>query len=119
MSSEALVEGPQGVVAAWETSGQVRFARIDPGSRKILPPLSAPGTGQNRKHPTLAVNGKGEILLAWTEGTGWKRGGDLAWQLYDQNGKPTAEKGRVEGGVPTWGLVTAVARPDGSFTLLH
>ena len=119
MSSEALVEGPQGVVAAWETSGQVRFGRIDPRSRKVVSPISAPGTGPNRKHPTLAVNGTGETLLAWTEGTGWSRGGDLVWQLFDRNGQPTSEKGRVEKGVPTWGLVTAVARPDGDFTLLH
>ena len=119
MSSEALVEGPQGVVAAWETSGQVRFARIDPDSRKIAPLFSAPGAGPNRKHPALAVNRKGETLLAWTEGTGWKRGGDLAWQLYDKNGKPTGAMGRVPGGVPVWGLATAVARPDGSFTLIH
>ena len=60
MSSEALVEGPQGVVAAWETSGQIRFARIAPGSRKVTSPISAPGVGQNRKHPALAMNGKGE-----------------------------------------------------------
>ena len=119
MSSEALVEGPQGVLAAWETAGQVRFARIDPATRKTGAPISAPGRGDNRKHPTLAVNPAGDTLLAWTEGTGWQRGGSLAWQLYDKTGKPTGEKGRVEGGIPVWGLATVVARPDGGFTVIH
>ena len=34
MSSEALVEGPDGVYAAWETQGQVKFARVQPGTVK-------------------------------------------------------------------------------------
>jgi hypothetical protein len=37
------------------------------------------------------------VLLVWTEGTGWQRGGSLAWQLFDANGQPTNEKGRVDG----------------------
>ena len=119
MSSEALVEGPDGVYAAWETQGQVKFARVEPGSVKHAPPVAAPGSGKDRKHPALAVNAAGETLLAWTEGTGWQKGGSLAWQLYDKNGEPTAETGRMEGGVPAWGLVTAVARPDESFIVLH
>ena len=119
MSSEALVEGPNGVLAAWETQGQVKFARVDPGALKLSVPVGAPGSGQNRKHPVLAVNARGETLLAWTEGTGWNRGGALAWQLYDANGKSVGPLGRVEGGVPVWGLAAAVPKPDGGFILFH
>ena len=119
MSSEALVEGPNGVLAAWETAGQVGFAGIDRATHKVGAPVSAPNVAQNRKHPALAVNAQGQTLLAWTEGTGWERGGALAWQLYDKNGKPTSEKGRVEGGIPVWGLATAVPRVDGGFILIH
>jgi len=119
MSSEAFVEGPNGVLAAWETQGQVKFAQVESQTLKLSAPISAPGAGGNRKHPVLAVNAKGEVLLAWTEGTGWKRGGALAWQVYDATGKPTADKGRVEGGIPAWGLAATVARPDGGFTLIH
>jgi hypothetical protein len=64
------------------------------------------------------ANGKGETLLAWTEGTGWAKGGSLAWQLYDSEGKPTSEKGRAEG-VPVWSLATAVAKPDGRFVVIY
>jgi len=119
MSSEALVEGPNGVLAAWETEGQVQFARVDTKSGKIGAIVRAPGVGRGRKHPVLAVNRAGEVLLAWTEGTGWQRGGALAWQLYDAAGRPTEVKGRVEGGIPVWGLAAAVANADGSFTLIH
>ncbi len=119
MSSEALVEGPDGILAAWETSGQVYWGAVSPGAPKIARRVAAPGEGRGRKHPTLAVNGRREVLLAWTEGTGWQRGGALAWQLYDRSGQPTPERGRLEGGIPVWGVAAAVARPDGGFLLLH
>lgn len=119
MSSEALVEGPNGVLAGWETQGQVKFARVEPGAAKLSAPVAAPGTGRNRKHPVLAVNVKGETLLAWTEGTGWNRGGALAWQLFDSTGRPLPEKGRIEGGIPMWGLAATVAKPNGGFLLIH
>jgi hypothetical protein len=119
MSSEALVEGPDGVLAAWETSGQVRYAKVDRDALSVSGVIDAPGSRRDRKHPALAVNAAGETLLAWAEGTGWKKGGALAWQVFDRSGKPSGETGRIEGGVPVWGLPTALARPDGGFTIIH
>jgi hypothetical protein len=119
MSSESLVEGPSAVLAGWETAGQVFFGKIDPATLKLSQPIPAPGAGQGRKHPALAVNTSGETLFVWTEGTGWERGGSLAWQVFDKNDRPTEEKGRVSGGVPVWGLATAVSRRDGGFTVIH
>ncbi len=118
MSSEAFAEGPGGVVAAWETRGQVYFARIDPASGKRSAAVAAPGPGRSRKHPSVAVNGRGEMLLAWTEGTGWNKGGSAAWQVYDRDGRPVGAPGRAEG-VPVWGLVAALVRPDGRFGILY
>jgi hypothetical protein len=118
MSSESLAEGPSGVTAAWETNGRVFFSRIDPKTPEPLRPVAPPGGG-DRKHPAVAVSAKGETLLVWAEGTGWQRGGALAWRVFDPSGRPTRESGRVEKGVPVWGLPTAVARPDGGFTIIH
>ena len=118
MSSYALLESGGGVRAAWETDEQIYSAVIEPATATLSPPFAAPGQGNNRKHPVLAVNGEGKMLLAWTEGTGWNRGGALVWQLYDAKGQPTGEKGRSQS-VPTWGLLSAVAVEDGSFLLLH
>ena len=79
---------------------------------------NAPATGPNRKHPSLAVNAAGETLLAWTEGMSWKKGGSLAWQVYDRNGKVKGTSGSAAG-VPAFSLIAAFARPDGGFTVVY
>jgi hypothetical protein len=117
MSSFAFAEGPADVLAAWETNGQVYYARIDTATGKRSKPVAAPGEAREQ-HPVVAINKRGQILLAWTEGMGWERGGSVAWQLYDKDGKPTAEKGRVPG-VPVWSLIAVFARSDGGFTIVY
>jgi hypothetical protein len=119
MSTTSIVEGSRGVLAAWETKGQVSFGRVD-GESGVRTPETAPsgGTG-SRKHPALAVNGRGECLLVWTEGTAWQKGGSLAWQLFDDSKRPIGPPGKIAGGVPVWGLATVVARPDGGFTIIR
>ena len=115
MSSAFLSETKTGVLAAAETHERVYFIRVDPKSGKVSEPVSPPTKG---KHPVAVGNAAGETLLAWTEGTGWQRGGAVAWQLFDANGQPSAEKGRAEG-VPVWGLVAAVTKADGSFVVFY
>ena len=120
MSSASFVESPigAGVLATWETKGQVYFSFIDPATLRVSPPISAPGMDPERKHSVLATNASGETILIWTEGIGWQKGGSVHWQVYDKNGRPTAEKGRGDG-VPVWSLVAAFARPDGGFTVVY
>ncbi len=118
MSSFAFAEGPAKVLAAWETNGQVYFARIDPATGKRSEPVAAPGDARDRKHPIVAHNKQGQILLAWTEGMGWERGGSVAWQVFDRDGRPTGEKGGAAG-VPVWSLVAAFAQADGGFTIVY
>lgn len=114
MSSEALAEGPNGLLAAWETEGQVYFHSLTPGGKAI----ASPGTKGKCKHPALAQNARGETLLAWTEDTAWNQGGALVWQVFDAAGRPTAQRGRVDGGIPVWSLPTVVATSAG-FTIVH
>jgi hypothetical protein len=119
MSSESFAAGPEGpVVGAWETKGQVYFTRIDPKTGKSSDPVAAPGEGKGRKHPAVAVNAKGEVILAWTEGMGWEKGGSVAWQVFDKDGAPTEERGRAAG-VPVWSLVAIYVRPDGRFVVVY
>ncbi len=112
MSSMAFAGTDQDVLGAWETQEQIYFARIDPRTLQLSEPAAAPGSATRRKHPSLAVNERGETLLVWTEGTGWNKGGALAWQLFDADGKLLSEGGQV-GGVPTWSFGAAVATASG------
>jgi hypothetical protein len=118
MSSFALAEADSDVLAGWETDGQVYYARINPPTGKRSEPVAAPGTSKGRKHPVVAGNAQGETILVWTEGMGWNRGGSVAWQVFEKDGSPTAQKGRTDG-VPTWSLVAVFVRPDGGFTVLY
>jgi hypothetical protein len=119
MSSESIAEGPKGVLAAWETKGQVWFGQVSPQSSSSTSRIPAPGSTGDRKHPALACNAQGQTILVWTEGTGWQRGGALAWQVFDSAGQPTPDRGRIDDGVPVWSLATVVARADGSFVIIH
>jgi hypothetical protein len=47
----ALVEGPNGVVASWDTDGQIYFATIKSGTTQFSNPQTAPGARKSRKHP--------------------------------------------------------------------
>lgn len=117
MSSVTMAQARK-TLAAWENNGQIFFAPIVAKPLQKPAATAAPGATGKRKHPAIAVNAEGYSLLAWTEGTGWKKGGSLAWQLYDRNGQPTAEKGTAEG-VPVWGLATVVALPNGEFIIVY
>lgn len=115
MSSMDFTENSKEVVSAWETGGQVYWAPVDLEHRQ---PVSAPGEGKGRKHPRVAVAPNGDVLMVWTEGTGWQRGGSLAWQIYDAQGKPVGQTGHAPGS-PAWSFAAAVAKPDGSFAILY
>jgi hypothetical protein len=115
MSSAALTQTPERIVAAWETAGQVHLAWVE--GEKVTR-TTPPGVGGKRKHPAIATNTKGDILLVWTEGTGWQRGGAVSWQLFDKSGKPLDERGRQEG-VPVWSFAAAYAGADGTFIVLY
>ena len=114
MSSSAFAASASGVEAAWETERQVYFA---PASLSTSP-TPAPGPGGDRRYPALARNAKGETLLAWTEGMGWKKGGALAWQLFDPSGHPEGPEGHAPN-VPVWSFPAAIARPNGAFVIYY
>lgn len=104
---------------AWETDGQIYFGIVDAQTAGLTKMVSAPGTGDNRKHPALARNAREEVLLAWTEGTGWNRGGRVLWQVFDRDLEPVPDKDGQTGGLPAWGRPAAFATPDGDFVLIY
>ncbi len=118
MTTFAFAEGGGALFAAWETKRQVYYTWRDRKSGKLVPAIAAPGDGKNRRFPALAVNSKGQALLAWTQGTDWGKGGHLAWCVFGKDGRPTDESGKA-GPVPAWSVISAVALQDGSFRIIH
>jgi len=118
MSSFSLAGADKHAIAAWETDGQVYFSKLDISKENpiITQPEAVPGATGRRKHPIAASGNRGHIVV-WTEGMGWNRGGSLAWQVYDNDNRPTADRGRANG-VPTWSLV-AVAAAGERFVIVY
>ena len=120
MSSASFHQTTDGMLAAWETEHQVKFGPVDRGLPGALRHVSAPETNQQtRKHPVLSVNSKGQVILVWTEGTGWQKGGSVAWQVFDPSGQPIPDAAGRTDGVPVWGLVAVLAGKNGEFTVVY
>ena len=117
MTTFAMAAAGDGIVAAWETQQQIYTATLDP-ARGLVSTVGAMTGAGIRKHPSIAINRAGDRLVAWTEDTAWARGGRAAWELRDRSGATLASAANA-GSVPVWGLVATVARPDGSFVILH
>ncbi|MGH9325754.1 MAG: hypothetical protein ACRD2B_03565 [Terriglobia bacterium] len=118
MTSMAFAQGPHFVVGAWQTKKEIYYARINPATLEMSAPNPAPGGGKLRKYPALAVNSDGDVLLVWTEGTSWSKGGALAWQVFNRQGEPLGGEGKVNN-LPAWSFGAVYARPDGDFTIVY
>lgn len=116
MSSSALAVAGETLIMAWETKGRIRSASVSAAGKPG--PVQDVSVSGGAKHPTLAVGADGTKLLAWTEGTGWNKGGIVAWQCFDRTGKPLGSAGRAPD-LPVWGLVAAVPRLDGRFLIIY
>jgi hypothetical protein len=117
MSSASLAQGKGDVLAAWETAEKIRFAIVNARTLAMSAAISPPGETP-RKHPVIVANEQGEILLTWTEGTGWGKGGAVVWQLYTKEGKLASEQGHAEG-LPAWSFATAYALRGGQFVVMY
>ena len=118
MSTDYLSEGGMQTLAAWEKAGEVYFDKINPRTFQLSSTVPAPGQADDRKHPAVAANSRGQVLLAWTEGTGWGKGGSLAWQLFNSSGQPIGTSGHAPG-VPVWGLPSVFTDAAGNFTIVY
>lgn len=114
VSTTNLFAGPDGLTAAWETAGQVYFADVD----RLDAVLAPPGKARfRRKNPAVAVNRRGETLLAWGDGPGFIFGGSLHWQVFDAAGRPVGEPGGGPRTIIT-GSTSAAVVQDGRFLVI-
>jgi hypothetical protein len=114
MSSMSFADAGGRILGAWETAGQVYFEDL---AAADATPMAASGEGKMRKHPRLAIMSIGDALMTWAEGAGWQRGGSLAWQMFDRDGKSAGET-RAGAGLPDWSFAAVVATPSG-FTIIY
>ena len=121
MSTQSLSEGRDGaLLVAFESGGQVFNALVPADPAGLRDPIRAPaGNSGSRKHPVMvsSANSGTGLLMAWTEGTGWAKGGSLVWEWTDTaTGKSVRE---MAAGVPVWGSPAVAAEQDGSFTIIY
>ena len=106
------------LLGAWETEGPVVLAQLDAAKGTMTSSVRPTVAKAPAKHPRIAVNERGESVLVWTEGTGWSRGGGIAWQLFDPSGHPTSAVVTASG-VPVWSFAATVPRRDGGFVIFY
>lgn len=118
MSSASLAPARSGALAAWESQDQVYWARVNATEEIVGAAIAPPGKGANRKYPVAAENSAGLVILGWSEETGWNKGGKVAWQVFDSQGKPIENASGKSEGLPVWSLPAAFATAQG-FVIIY
>lgn len=114
MSTSAFAQMDSGLLAAWETRDQIYVFRLDAAPT----PIAVPGRAMARKHPAIAINARNEFIVVWAEGTGWNKGGSVAWQVFSKDGKPMSDQaGHVDGLTP-WDVPAVFATQDNRFRII-
>ena len=117
MSTYSVASDSRGTLVAFESQGAVRFTR--PGTGAPAPSTTAPGESAGRKHPSIARNDAGQVLLAWLAGPSAESGGVLEWQVFAADERPIEGASGRRDDVPPWDLPAALALADGSFVLFY
>ena len=99
---------------AWETDNRVTGAVRAKEKTATL----RPGGNSKQKHPTLAANADGEVLLTWVEDAGWGTQGTLVCQLFDAMGKAVGER-ITKPNLPGWSFSAPYADSEGNFVVLY
>ena len=114
-SSSSLAFTGDAALGAWETEhGIVGMIR-----REGATPLTVRPDGAGKsKHPRVAMNKRGDVLLTWVESAGWGEKGVLACQLFNAKGEPMgAPVRRPE--LPAWSFAAPFVTAEGKFVVLY
>jgi hypothetical protein len=113
MSAMSLGFSGNATAAAWETKeGDVAYtiAGTDLHGR-------VPHDKVKRKYPDVALAPDGHTLLAWIDGAGWNKGGQLSWQMFDSKANPIGQLKTI-GDSAVWTKPAAVYNGD-AFLIIY
>ncbi len=107
MSSVNLLPLKDAVLIASEQEGSIKLSR-KPLNQSTMSPFSDQLSMWKGKHPSVATDPTGNVLVTWAEGAGWAKGGTLRWVILDKNGILISENERgEEPEVPVWSFPSA------------
>ena len=113
-SSASLSFAARHAVGAWETDNRV-VATLRNEQSSV--PLKLTGKGK-QKHPTVAVNAKGQTLVTWVEDAGWGTPGTLVCQVFNEKGDAQGDPARKTG-LPAWSFGAPYLDAAGNFVVLY
>ncbi len=117
MSTTTLAQtSDDGVLVAWEAQEQIHTIRALADGNHYS---AVPGPAGKRKHPSVAADPKGRYVVAWAEGTGWNKGGAVAWQAFEADGTPINGADGRKDGLPTWSMPAVVCAGEGKFAVIY
>ena len=104
-----------GAMLTWETRGEVGFSAIGGDIERRAPSGRA---AERRKHSSVARNDRGDTLLTWSDGGGFRSGGTLHWELFSGEGEVVGSMEYRER-VPEGSVAIAVALPGDRFAVIY
>ena len=115
VSTNAMTQDPKGKVwMTWVNRNKIYFSRTD----KLTLSYQVPASGIRQGSPSIAVNRKGEILVAWTEGP-MMAAGRLRWQLYDAQCRPAKAMPPLQIKVNRSSAPVALTTSHGNFVVFY
>lgn len=118
MSSVTLLPLDDKFLIGSEQAGHIRL-NIKPMDDSSIIPFSEQSEIWNGKHPSMASDPNGNILLTWAEGAGWAKGGKLRWAILNKNASEIAsDKGENALEIPVWSFPSAIYF-EGRFQIIY
>ena len=117
MSSAAMIEQASRLWLGTECRGALKLYELKTG-HDTLERGRELSLGEEAKHPAIAVNARGEMLVAWLRGAGFNSGGRLCYQVLDPS-KDATGLPELVGPAPRHSLVAAFVNAEGAFELLY
>ncbi len=118
MSTAAIAFSGKQTALAWETDGQIRWSLVPEDKKASFEIFTLGEKKQLCKYPSIAIDDRGRIVVAWVEEMKWNTAGKVRWEKIDFKLPDEKDRGTSDYVAP-WSLVSVVARPGRGFSMFH